>query len=63
MEAFWAMLKREITWITGIETFDTRTELRTAVFDYIEVFYNQQRHQTGLGNLTPNEYEQEITAA
>lgn len=63
MEAFWATLKREITWITGIETFDTRSDLRTAIFDYIEVFYNRQRHQTGLRHLTPNEYEQEITAA
>ncbi len=63
MEAFWATLKREITWITGIETFDTRSDLRTAIFDYIEVFYNQQRHQAGLGHLTPNEYEQQITAA
>ncbi len=63
MEAFWATLKREITWTTGIETFDTRRELRAAIFDYIEVFYNRQRHQSGLGHLTPNEYEQEITAA
>jgi len=61
MEAFWATLKREITWITGIETFDTRHDLRTAIFDYIEVFYNRQRHQAGLGHLTPNEYEQRIS--
>lgn len=63
MEAFWATLKREITWTTGIETFETRRELRAAIFDYIEVFYNQQRHQAGLQHMTPNEYEQEITAA
>ncbi|MCH7670435.1 MAG: IS3 family transposase, partial [Acidobacteria bacterium] len=39
MEAFWATLKREIVWITGVETFDTRAELRAVIFDYIEVFY------------------------
>lgn len=63
MEAFWATLKREIVWITGVETFDTRAELRAVIFDYIEVFYNNQRHQAGLGHLTPNEYEHKITAA
>lgn len=63
MEAFWATLKREINWITGTETFGTRAELRAAIFDYIEVFYNRQRHQEGLGHLTPNEYEHKITAA
>lgn len=63
MESFWATMKREIAWTTGIETFDTRDELRTAIFDYIEVFYNRQRHQAGLGHLTPYEYEQQITAA
>ena len=63
MEAFWATLKREIVWITGVETFDTRAELRAVIFDYIEVFYNNQRHQAGLGHLTPNEYEHKSTAA
>lgn len=63
MEAFWATMKREIIWTTGIETFDARAELRAVIFDYIEVFYNRQRHQEQLGHLTPYEYEQEITAA
>ena len=40
MEAFWATLKKEIRHIWGpIEQF-TRSEMRTILFDYIEVFYN-----------------------
>lgn len=63
MESFWATMKREIAWTTGIETFGTLDELRAVIFDYIEVFYNRQRHQEGLGHLTPYEHEQQITAA
>jgi hypothetical protein len=33
----------------------TRSELRTILFDYIEVFDNRSRHQTGLGDRTPAE--------
>ncbi len=54
-EAFWATLKKEVHHIWGpIETF-TRTELRTILFDYIEVFYNRSRHQGSLGDRTPAE--------
>ena len=55
MEAFWATLKKEIRHIWGpIETF-TRSEMRTILFDYTEVFYNRQRHQVGLADRTPAE--------
>jgi hypothetical protein len=30
--------------------------LRTTIFEYIEVFYNGERHQAVLGHLTPTEY-------
>jgi transposase InsO family protein len=32
-------------------------ELRTEVFDYIEVFYNRQRRHRSLGQLSPHEFE------
>lgn len=55
MEAFWATLKKELRHIWGpLEDF-TRSELRTILFDYIEVFYNRQRHQVGLADRTPAE--------
>jgi len=57
METFWATLKRELAWTTKITRFESRAQLRTALFDYIEVFYNRQRHQAGLDHQSPAEYE------
>jgi transposase InsO family protein len=55
MEAFWATLKKELRHIHGpLEQF-TRSQLRTILFDYIEVFYNRSRHQQGLDDRTPAE--------
>ena len=55
MEAFWATLKKEIRHIWGpIDAF-TRSEMRTILFDYIEVFYNRSRHQVSLEDRTPAE--------
>ena len=56
METFWARLKVEIAWIRGSIWFNTRAEAHAYLFELIEVFYNRQRHQTGLGHLTPAEY-------
>ena len=56
METFWARLKVEINWIRGSIWFDTRAAAHAYLFEFIEVFYNRQRHQTGIGHLTPTEY-------
>jgi putative transposase len=32
-------------------------KLRTATFDYIEVFYNRRRRHSALGQLSPARYE------
>jgi putative transposase len=53
METFWARLKVEIAWIRGSIWFETRAECHAYLFEFIEVFYNRQRHQSGLGHLTP----------
>jgi transposase InsO family protein len=55
MEAFWATLKRELAWIHGRRRWSSRAELRVALFDYIEVFYNRARHQARLDHQTPAE--------
>lgn len=55
METFWASVKKEIRHIWGPWETITRSELRTILFDYIEVFYNRQRHQRRLGDRTPAE--------
>lgn len=55
IESIWSVIKREIRVTVGPWEELTRSQLRTALFDYIEVFYNRQRHQAGLGHRTPAE--------
>ena len=53
-ESFFSHLKNELIYH---EDFTDRDQARSAIFDYIEVFYNRQRlHQT-LDYKTPNDYE------
>ena len=56
IESFWARLKVEIAWIRGSIRFRTRAEAHAYLFEFIEVFYNRQRHQAGLDHLSPTEY-------
>jgi putative transposase len=58
METVWARLKVEITWIRGSTYFNSFTAAHDYLFEFIEVFYNRQRHQARLGHLTPAEYMQ-----
>jgi transposase InsO family protein len=55
MESTWAAIKRDIAHIWGPWEQLTRSRLRTILFEYIEVFYNRQRHQARLGHRTPAE--------
>ena len=57
METFWATLKHEIRHIWGLWETIARSELRTILFDYIEVFYNRQRRHSTLGQRSPVDYE------
>ena len=59
-ESFISTLKNEL--VHHVQ-FKTREEARTAIFEYIEVFYNRQRlHQT-LGYLSPAEFERRADVA
>ncbi len=53
-ESFFATLKSECV----VQPFATRAQARTAIFEYIEVFYNRQRLHSSLGYLSPDEFEQ-----
>jgi putative transposase len=53
MESFIGTLKTEC--LTG--QFKTRALARTAIFEYIEVWYNRQRLHSSLGYLSPEEFE------
>ena len=56
MQTTWARLNVEIAWIRGSIRFDTLAQAHAYLFEFIEVFYNRQRHQIGLPHLTPAEY-------
>ena len=37
--------------------WNTRVELASAMFEYVEVFHKRQRRHSSIGMLTPIEYE------
>jgi len=53
-ESFFASLEKDLL---RRRSLPTRQEARTAVFDYIEAFYNPIRLHSTLGYLSPVEYE------
>jgi putative transposase len=55
-ETFFATLKKELV---NRRTWPSRLELQSAVFEYIEAFYNRQRRHSTLGMLSPVNYEQQ----
>jgi transposase InsO family protein len=53
-ESFFATLKKELV---HHEVYETRTEARASLFEYIEVFYNRQRLHSSLGYVSPTDFE------
>ena len=54
MEAFFARMKVELIYPENYRSVD---ELRTGLFEYIEIFYNRQRRHSALGYDNPSHYE------
>ena len=54
MESFWSTLKLELVYR---REFDTRSEARAQIFDYIETFYNRTRAHSALNYLSPIDFE------
>ena len=54
-ESFFHTLKTELTHHV---TYKTREEAQQAIFEYIEVFYNQKRIHSANDYLSPAEYEE-----
>jgi transposase InsO family protein len=52
MESFFATVKSE----EG-EHFGSCGDAKMALFDFIEVFYNQRRRHSTLGQISPAEFE------
>lgn len=55
MESFFKTLKGQCVHLTD---YKTRAEAKQSIFDYIEVYYNQQRKHSTLGYLTPKQVEE-----
>ena len=53
VESFFATLKTE----EADKPYRTRKAAQTAIFDYIESFYNSRRRHSSLNYLSPDEYE------
>ncbi len=55
-ESFFATIKEELVYRRN---WQGRNQLRSAVFEYIEVFYNRRRLHSALGYRAPIQFEQE----
>jgi putative transposase len=54
VESFWARMQTELL---DTRKWKTRVELSSAIFDWIEVFYNRTRRHSALGMMSPVAYE------
>jgi Transposase and inactivated derivatives len=59
MESFWGTLKTELIYR---QHYRTRAEAKTAIFVYIEGWYNRQRRHSALGYLSPEQFEQQFAS-
>ncbi|MBX3195389.1 MAG: IS3 family transposase [Microbacteriaceae bacterium] len=60
IESFWSTMQRELL---DRSTWASKAELASAMFEWIEAFYNPTRRHTALGNLSPVEFERLHTPA
>jgi len=60
MESFMASIKTELI---NRRRFRTKDEARSAIFHYIEAFYNPRRRHKGLGQKSPAVYEKMLRTA
>jgi len=58
MESFYHSLKTE--WVS-FEDYKTRSEARSSLFTYIELFYNRQRRHSSLDYQSPMAYEKAMS--
>jgi putative transposase len=56
-EAFFGSLKKELV---RRRSWPTRAEVRSAIFEWIEGWYNRRRLHSTLGYLSPSQYEEQI---
>jgi len=59
IESFWSTMQRELL---DRQHWASKPQLASAIFEWIEAFYNPIRRHTSLGNLSPVAYEALHTA-
>jgi transposase InsO family protein len=57
IESFWSSLKYELVYYHRFSTF---AQARTAIFDYIETFYNRTRLHSSLAHTSPINFESQL---
>jgi len=57
MESFFATVKKE-----EAERFPSYSDAKMVLFDYIELFYNQRRRHSTLGQISPAAFERGAAA-
>lgn len=60
IESFWSTMQRELL---DTRRWSSKTELASAIFEWIEAWYNPRRRHTSLGMLSPAEFEAVHTQA
>jgi len=55
IESFWSTMQRQLL---DRRLWHTRTELASAIFEWIEGWYNPKRRHSALGMLSPHQFEQ-----
>jgi len=55
IESFWSTMQREL--LDTRTTWETPEQLGSAIFEWIEAWYNPRRRHTSLGMLSPVDYE------
>ena len=60
IESFHSVLKKEEVYTTTYYTFE---EAKSALFEYIESFYNRKRRHSAIDYKTPQQVEDEALAA
>ena len=58
MESFFSTVKSELA-----DQFASNGDAKMELFDYIEVFYNQQRRHSTLGQISPAAFERRAAQA
>jgi transposase InsO family protein len=60
IESFWSTMQRELL---DTRRWASQEQLASAIFEWIEAWYNPRRRHTSLGMLSPHEFESLHTAA